>query len=967
MGAVAVGIALLLLAPWSISMLHPEGLVHTLFGPGLAVSRGLSLGEALRLETGRLGGAPFGWAIFVAAALPLVIGKGWRFSWAVRCWAVIVVDAVFVVAIGRGWLGLPVPSADLFLAPAAIALAWLIALGFVAFRIDLSEFRFGVPQAAAAVGVAWPSPSPPLPLFAAAGTGRFGLASSTLGIATRLHRLAAPKGDFRVLWVGDPETLPVDAGRIAPGLAYGTSRNGVGSLADRWAPPRAGSSACARRRHQDRAERPYHPPGPPARTDGASATSSCPAASGPRAAGRVVLSPSRDVAGALAEQVDFRQLDATNDLAVFENAAWVPIARQARRPRKPTTWSPPAGASRAAGDNEIAGVGRGPGRRKSDYSYCRHAAAGRVAVLFAETPSTNWHLRVGGRAAPSATPAYGFGSVYTTPRGGAATLGYSTPILRWLSLLLELAVWVVVGARRARMAPQHAGRGDVSSQRRALGRRALLAAVLIVVGVRRPRRSRRRSRRRASASPRPTRRRRRRPTRSPRRGTARRARRARRHTPTRRSSSSTRRRAGCAARSTSIGGDGNRGSRSVTVPPRARVATPLGEILQSRVRRRARAPRRRRRHRRARDDRPGRRRRRHVRIVGLDALVRARGRDDARRAARSTRCSTRSPTTPSSTSRFVTEQGRDAPAAFQGVVVPANGLVPLDVGTHVRRRAHVSAEINARRGRLVVEALQFHNGDGRRGVGLALGLPRTATTFVFPDGIAEPRSLRAAAPVQPEHAERRAVQLDLVLDAGDAQPFELRVSRRVGASPSISRRSRASRRPSATRCWSACSNDVPIAVARTTDVGPPNSRRGYLSDVGATSAAMHWGFAAGGTPPEVDEWIAILNEVRPRGDRVDHDDRRSSLLSLPGPRPGTGSPRRPPRVPHQRLRRQSRVAAGDQRAGPSSSTHHLRLAAPAPRRHGRRPRTTTAQPRLGVATACSAPKFADRKSVQHRG
>ncbi len=377
-GAVAVGIALLLLAPWSITMLHPEGLVHTLFGPGLAVSRGLSLGEALRLETGRLGGAPFGWAILVAAALPLVIGKGWRFSWAVRCWAVIVVDAVFVVAIGRGWLGLPVPSADLFLAPAAIALAWLIALGFVAFRIDLSEFRFGVPQAAAAAAsVAFAVAS--LPLLAAAGTGHFGLASSTLGSQLAYIDSSAPKGDFRVLWVGDPETLPVDAWPIAPGLAFGTSRNGVGSLADRWAPPRAGSSRALgdaiKIALNGRTTRLGHLLGPMAVRYVV-----VPRRVGPKADGRVVMSPSRDVAGALAEQVDFRQLDDTSDLAVFENAAWIPCARQAHRRARRQRGLRRQGLPRSRRQRDRR-RGTRSGREEVRLLVCRNAAEGQRDVV----------------------------------------------------------------------------------------------------------------------------------------------------------------------------------------------------------------------------------------------------------------------------------------------------------------------------------------------------------------------------------------------------------------------------------------------------------------------------------------------------------------------------------------------------------------------------------------------------------
>jgi hypothetical protein len=161
----------------------------------------------------------------------------------------------------------------------------------------------------------------------------------------------------------------------------------------------------------------------------------------PRGAGRPLLTPSRDVAGALAEQVDFRQLDATNDLSVFENAAWVPT-RAKLSTAQASNVSRAGRGLQAASDNELAGVSRALSKRRSDFTY-----SGSVdddsAVLFAETPSTNWHLRVEGKNAERDS-AFGFGSVYLVPRGGDATLRYSTPILRWLLLLLEIAVWVVV-------------------------------------------------------------------------------------------------------------------------------------------------------------------------------------------------------------------------------------------------------------------------------------------------------------------------------------------------------------------------------------------------------------------------------------------------------------------------------------------------------------------------------------------
>jgi hypothetical protein len=229
---------------------------------------------------------------------------------------------------------------------------------------------------------------------------------------------------------------------------------------------------------------------------------------------------------------------------------------------------------------------------------------------------------------------------------------------------------------------------------------------------------------------------------------------------------------------------------------------------------------------------------------------------------------------------FATEQGRDAPAAFQGIVVPANGVVPVDVGTHVRRRAHVSAAIHARRGRIVVEALQVHNGDGRRGVGLMLGVPRTATSFVFPDGIASPERFEQLHLFNPNDAEA-SVQLDLVLDAGDVQPFTLRVPAQGRITVDLSNESRVPKNIGHALVVRV-SNNVPVAVARTIDVGSANARRGYISDVGATSAALHWGFAAGGAASSLEEWIAVINEA-PRDVTVDFTTtQRGSLAFLEG-------------------------------------------------------------------------------------
>jgi hypothetical protein len=161
----------------------------------------------------------------------------------------------------------------------------------------------------------------------------------------------------------------------------------------------------------------------------------------PKAAGRPLLVPSRDVAGALAEQVDFRQLDATDDLAVFENAAWVPTRAKLTEAQTANVVAADPGLP-AAGDNELSGAGPVLTKRQSDYSFRGTLREG-DGVLFAESLSANWRLRVAGESAKR-DEAFGFATVFVSSASGSATLEYSTPLVRWLLLLLEVAVWVVV-------------------------------------------------------------------------------------------------------------------------------------------------------------------------------------------------------------------------------------------------------------------------------------------------------------------------------------------------------------------------------------------------------------------------------------------------------------------------------------------------------------------------------------------
>jgi hypothetical protein len=219
--------AVVLLLPWSGTVLG-DGVATS--GPALGASGRLGFGAALRFQTGPFGHGVLGWALLVVAALPLFIGRSWRLTWAARFWAVAVVCFVAAWAGSRGWV--PTLPADVVLAPAAAALAASAALGAAAFELDLPGYRFGWRQLAAGLA-ALAMAVAAVPFLTATQTGRWQV--PTADPASELPFLPDPAhGDYRVLWAGAPDALPLAGFQLSSGVAYGTSFDGPPSVADLW-------------------------------------------------------------------------------------------------------------------------------------------------------------------------------------------------------------------------------------------------------------------------------------------------------------------------------------------------------------------------------------------------------------------------------------------------------------------------------------------------------------------------------------------------------------------------------------------------------------------------------------------------------------------------------------------------------------------------------------------------------------
>jgi GT2 family glycosyltransferase len=222
-------LAFVALAPWSLSEVRSW---PTFVGPTSGTFHALDLEQVLRLQSGPFGGEVFGWALIAAAALPLFIGRSWRLAWAGRLW---VAALVFMALAWAGSMGyLPVPTFELLLAPAGAALVFAVALGVASVELDLSGYRFGWRQVVPAVCTlaALAAAVPVVPWVA---TGQWDLPASGAEGAYAFPP-GSQAGDYRVLWLGAPGSLPLGTQGAGGGMAFATALDGLPSAGQLWAP-----------------------------------------------------------------------------------------------------------------------------------------------------------------------------------------------------------------------------------------------------------------------------------------------------------------------------------------------------------------------------------------------------------------------------------------------------------------------------------------------------------------------------------------------------------------------------------------------------------------------------------------------------------------------------------------------------------------------------------------------------------
>jgi len=433
LGAAALAVGLHL--PWSLDFFLPGTALSVLTGAPSSAEPS-DLAAILRFEVGPLGSAPVGWSFLVAAALPLLIGRAERHTWAVRGWTLAVVSFAMAWAAQRGALPVALPPVDVLLVPAAIGLALAAAMGVSAFQVDLPGYRFGWRQVASGVAAA-AVVAGIVPVLGASFNGRWSMPAGDHSRALAFVDLENDELPFRVLWVGDPAALPLAGWELEEGLAYATTDAGAPQLENLWVGSDDGRTGLlgdaldlAQSGQTARLGRLLAPMGvryvvvPERLAPAPFATAALPV---PGA-----------LPATLAAQLDLEPLDVPDGLIVFRNEAFLPVRAGLPAPAEVPT---EGGVAAALGLD----LSTTPAVLPDEDGHLRWSGPleADTTMLLSAAHSKGWELEVDGEAVDIIKP-FGWSTGFKVANGGAATLRFHTSTLRYGVLAGQTLAWLWV-------------------------------------------------------------------------------------------------------------------------------------------------------------------------------------------------------------------------------------------------------------------------------------------------------------------------------------------------------------------------------------------------------------------------------------------------------------------------------------------------------------------------------------------
>jgi hypothetical protein len=208
---------------------------------------------------------------------------------------------------------------------------------------------------------------------------------------------------------------------------------------------------------------------------------------------------------------------------------------------------------------------------------------------------------------------------------------------------------------------------------------------------------------------------------------------------------------------------------------------------------------------------------------------------------------------------FTTNQGIETPEDFQGLVVPADGMLSVNLGDHMRRRQAIATTVTARTGRVVAwktdwvlppkpgavlagtPAASSPLADPDwpvAGVTNTLGSSSAGVSWTWPDGMAGGGVSEQYLVYNPG-PNTADVRLSIGLAQGQAEPFEFSVGP-YQVQPVISEQQ--ARIPSGVphSAVLVSTNGVPVVAERWVSAEPPSTWQGLGELPGGRLAASSW-------------------------------------------------------------------------------------------------------------------------------
>jgi GT2 family glycosyltransferase len=424
--AAAVGAAVLLF-PWPLAYVSSHLDAASL---GFAFRPDLSLGEVLRFDSGPSGAGWAMWGLVIAAVAPLFLATGARLSWAARGWMLAVVGWAIVwvpeqVAPDRSMLA---PEAGLSLA--AFGLALSLGVGASVLVDGIRTFRFGWRQPAALLGgLALLLPIASFTVDVA--DGRWHAPRSGWVDTLSFTDALSAKGQFRILWLGDPSVLPLDPVVLDDGTGYTLTRNSPGNASQLLRAPQDDSDQVvdravelARNGLTNRLGRLLAPAGV--------RWIALPSTEGPGSS-----EPPARLPGwrrALDAQLDLARLRSARGLVLYENLAWIPL-------RAVVPQDAAAGVPVGVQDATRAALGA------DAVAATPVPSSGAVVpglLLWGEAYDREWGATAASGGTLDHVRTFGWSNGYRVERRSEVDIAFGAQWQRWALLGGALVIWLVV-------------------------------------------------------------------------------------------------------------------------------------------------------------------------------------------------------------------------------------------------------------------------------------------------------------------------------------------------------------------------------------------------------------------------------------------------------------------------------------------------------------------------------------------